>query len=288
MTDLLALSKNLRELRLAATPGPWSVDSNGITVGAPSGNVLMVNLARNSKADPALIVAAINALPEILEAIDEQTDLLERVSILEKERDDWRNRAQAKPSGGDTDSADLLTMLAERTLEVDKLQGSLHCADEMAKNYSRQLDDCHAMLDLFQVDKRAANGCRFSVLHRISVLNDEGQREIYDLKAKLARAEARANTLDLQMTEEIARVTAAEAELAKVTAEREDVNKWKAFYDLQAQRAIIRADGAERDRAKVEADNAKLREALECYTRHSDDGRHARETLAQPAPATEV
>ncbi len=68
--DLTTTIAQLRELMAKATPGPWHVDKkNGITVEAPSGNVLLVNLARNSQADPALIAAAINALPQLLAAL---------------------------------------------------------------------------------------------------------------------------------------------------------------------------------------------------------------------------
>lgn len=72
----------LRKALAAATPGPWEHDG-GWTVTAPSPEgwegPYMVTMTDQCRADAALIVAAVNALPDLLDERDRMLATIARV-----------------------------------------------------------------------------------------------------------------------------------------------------------------------------------------------------------------
>lgn len=80
----------LRGLLARATPGPWReaddgwIDADSDMVAYGSDNPRSVAINYGADANAALIVAAVNALPELLDAADERDALRARVEVLER------------------------------------------------------------------------------------------------------------------------------------------------------------------------------------------------------------
>lgn len=80
MTDLA----RLRELLAAATPGPWETAERSDTINVQAGQRAVARCQRKAGVwrDAALIVAAVNALPALLDRIE----ALERVAEAARRR----------------------------------------------------------------------------------------------------------------------------------------------------------------------------------------------------------
>lgn len=77
--DLAATVANLRRLRDEATPGPWRL---GPEPPWEAGHGVVKCGCEPTDADADLIVAAVNALPSLLDAVEERDRLREGVELL--------------------------------------------------------------------------------------------------------------------------------------------------------------------------------------------------------------
>lgn len=130
----------LRELLAKATPSPWLSNDHYECIQTHNDKVRLQPVVHYSTNNPnvsndaALIVTAVNALPALLEALaqydaDQQapatTDSIQAVVDSLGGAVYHMKDANHPPAPWEADSADLLSMLADKTLECEQLNAKL-------------------------------------------------------------------------------------------------------------------------------------------------------------------
>ena len=237
----------IRERCEAATPGPWEVRP-WFGIACPTGMMLKdAGLGRNNAAFIAAVRTDVPAL-------------LDEVQRLTRERDDWKQDAQAADAEVDRlraeakyhDEADALRMLRERErdearAEVERLTRECTLADPDARFYRRQFaESC--------IDVEMLTNERDELLVRVANADAElrATRESYnravcerDEAKALANAAVIANALcDKQRAEAEAAAEAtrriAREELAAATRERDEARdereQCRKLYEAECER----------------------------------------------------
>lgn len=194
MTGLIDIA-HLRRLLAAASPGPWREIPDETEqywqVDAPEYCVADCCESDRSEADAALIAAAVNALPELLDrlaALERQLDEVhaycDTAEKIEDEATALRDRLFAQV-------ADLEAKLAAAEAERDQL-------DVVARDFSAmeaRIADLESLLSAAQgyIDRMNPTICwGVECVHQAKALDMvyAREREVDELKAKLAAAEA--------------------------------------------------------------------------------------------------
>lgn len=262
---------DLRALIAKATPGPWYIGNacddriSAVIQSDRSANICMFDAAYEKRYGPnqELIVAAVNALPSLLDELEQ----------AKSDRNAWHDRAVAV----DADVSRLSHQLVElRAMPVGgnryiDINGDILTIDEFLQAYQRDIDE----------NKRLA-------------------AELHDAKLDAEDAKARANRVGVEMrrewhknTEDLAadrdRLAARVAELMhdpKADA-RPIINEWRA----KAEKAWERLTAAQENNDRLAAEVERLTKEAAIWRPLADgdwmDGRIHRERLEQLKAAQE-